>query len=224
MDDLYAGALSFWDKWYGSEEPKKDEDQALGCALLEERLSALAARGRVLDFGCGAGWSSRYMTYRGAKEVLGIDQSRTAIDASVACAGLSGCADTLRYVCDNEQYLQTLPEGCFDGAFSSNTLDVIPAFAAQSVLEQIHRALAPNAPFLMMLNPYVDAALAEQIHLVPLGDAQYAIGGVLRCVNRTDKEWEAFVSPWFAMEQSEIFRFDGEPEERRRRLLSLRRK
>lgn len=87
-------------------------------ALLGDRL--LGAR--VCDVGCGEGYLGRYLVRHGAREVIGIDLSRTLIDAAIRRSD----APNLIYRVDDAQELHTVPNESVDVVVSQLALMDIP--------------------------------------------------------------------------------------------------
>lgn len=218
---LYKGALAFWDKWYGDEKPERSDDTSLGCPVLEEKLDEIAAEGIVLDYGCGSGWASVCLAQKGAN-VTGVDQSTTAIKAANEYAVIYELEDKIRFKRSDESCLNEFEDGHFGGMFSSNTLDVIPRENAESILKAVHRVLKHGADIVIMLNPYADEDFRAKRNMIALGEDQYTMNGVLRCVNKTREDWIEFTKPWFEFVSYEDFRFDGEPQDLNRRLFVFR--
>jgi len=70
---------------------------------------------RVLDLACGQGLVSRALAEAGASEVVGVDSSAAMLEIAVGHGG----PDTLRYVQDDAQVLDTLEDASFDAATAS---------------------------------------------------------------------------------------------------------
>ena len=108
-------------------------------------LTALDLRpgDRVLDFGCGTGWSSEMMARMGL-DVVGMDISPAALEMARATtdgrgAGMTGSRPRFEvYSGDRIGY----PDGYFDAVVVFDAFHHLPN--PQRVLGEFHRVLAPN--------------------------------------------------------------------------------
>ena len=114
---------------------------------------ALAAPGcRVLDVGCGGGWSSISLAraYPSAT-VLGVDIDQPSVDLAVANARDAGVDERVRFLCQDAAYL---PEGTVDVAFAFECVHDMPR--PVEVLSAVRRTLAPGGSLIVM-----DEAVAD---------------------------------------------------------------
>ncbi|MFI5623574.1 class I SAM-dependent methyltransferase [Nocardioides sp. NPDC051685] len=137
-------------------------EKQLGPALasVPEVHDALSAKGcRILDVGCGAGWSSIAMA-RAYPEatVLGIDIDQPSVDMAVANAREAGVEDRVRFLC---QDAATLPDATVDVAFAFECVHDMPR--PVEVLSAVRKALAPGGSMVVM-----DEAVADSF--APDGD------------------------------------------------------
>lgn len=216
----YERALPFWNGFYENDGEDGEKGGSLGCSVLEEQLRVLASKKRVLDFGCGSGWASLFMAENGGAEIVALDQAQNAITAAAKSAERLGLSSA-NFICGTDAVLKTYADGSFDGFFSSNVLDVVPGELCFSVLGEVRRLMAKGAVLAVMLNPYADEALREKLGMTEIIPGSYAIDGVLRIVNRTKEEWEALFGQFFRVVSYREFRFDDEPEDRKRWLFIL---
>ncbi|WP_203335981.1 class I SAM-dependent methyltransferase [Nocardioides limicola] len=115
---------------------------------------ALAAPGcRVLDVGCGGGWSSIALAraYPGAT-VLGVDIDQPSIDLAVTNARDAGVSDRVRFVC---QDAAALPDATVDVAFAFECVHDMPR--PVEVLSAVRRTLAPGGSLVVMDEAVADA-------------------------------------------------------------------
>ena len=156
--------------------------------------------------------------------ITALDQSRNAIKAAETQAkAIDTICRGISFIAKDDSALDAMPNGCFDGLFSSNVLDVIPKDAALIALEKLRRVLRLGATAAIMLNPYADEAMRTRLNMQPIGDDAYTMNGILRCVNLTNDEWEKLLGKFFAITSYEEFRFSDEPETMKRRLFILER-
>ena len=116
--------------------------------------SALATPGcRVLDVGCGGGWSSIALAraYPSAT-VLGVDIDQPSVDMAVANARNAGVSDRVRFLC---QDATALPEGTVDVAFAFECVHDMPR--PVEVLSAVRRTLAPGGSLVVMDEAVADA-------------------------------------------------------------------
>ncbi len=156
----HGGGVSWDDLGDDARESQADAnrpwyDQQLGPALagIPAVHDALAAPGcRVLDVGCGGGWSSIALAraYPSAT-VLGVDIDQPSVDLAVANAHDAGVGGRVRFVC---QDAASLPEGTVDVAFAFECVHDMPR--PVEVLQAVRRTLAPGGSLIVM-----DEAVAD---------------------------------------------------------------
>lgn len=224
----YDAALKFWDDTFreiAKDENGEDEDmnaQSLGCAVMEEELRQLAANSsKILDLGSGSGWASVFIANAGC-EVVGVDQSQSAVDLGEREASKYGLFGVARFIRDDESWLKEKPDGEFDGFFSCNLLDVIPMEVSSAMLKEIARVTAHGARVVISLNPYTDAAKKARLKLTEAAPEHFAMDGVLRIVNRTSDEWQREFEKYFDVLEFKEFKFDKEPETYIRRMWTMK--
>ncbi len=121
---------------------------------------ALATPGcRVLDVGCGGGWSSIALAraYPDAT-VLGVDIDQPSVDLATTNVREAGLAERVSFVC---QDAASLPEGTVDVAFAFECVHDMPR--PVEVLSAVRRTLAPGGSLVVM-----DEAVADEF--APDGD------------------------------------------------------
>lgn len=123
-----------------------EEFFATGQLEIGEQLAAFAAmglpraRGRAVDFGCGAGRLTRPLAAQ-FDEAIGIDVSPSMID----CARrLNAGIDNLRFVENATPTLAMLADASVDFVYSNMTLQHIPAGLAEGYVDEFLRVLAPG--------------------------------------------------------------------------------
>ncbi len=120
-------------------------DKRLGPALagVPAIHDALAAPGcRVLDVGCGGGWSSISLA-RGypSATVLGVDIDQPSVDLAMANARDAGVGERVRFLC---QDAASLSEGTVDVAFAFECVHDMPR--PVEVLDAVRAHSRPTAP------------------------------------------------------------------------------
>jgi SAM-dependent methyltransferase len=137
-------------------------DQRLGPALagVPAVNDVLTTPGcRVLDVGCGAGWSSIALARAcPSGTVLGVDIDQPSVDMATAHARQEGVADRVQFL---RQDAASLPGGTFDIAFAFECVHDMPR--PVEVLHAVRRTLAPGGALIVM-----DEAVAEAF--APDGD------------------------------------------------------
>ena len=109
----------------------------------------------VLDLGCGYGWHCRYAAERGAKSVLGIDQS----ELMLAEAQKRNAAPGISYRrCSLQDY--EYPADACDLVVSNLVLHYVADL--DDIYRRIHRTLRPRGVFLMNIEPPVFTAGVNQ--------------------------------------------------------------
>ena len=104
--------------------------------VLRDLLPRLSGQ-RVVDLGCGFGWTARWMREHGAASVLGLDLSQNMI----ARAKASTMDSVIAYRVADLDTLD-LPRAAFDVAFSSLAFHYVADFAR--LVSAIHQALVPG--------------------------------------------------------------------------------
>jgi SAM-dependent methyltransferase len=102
--------------------------------------------GRALDFGCGAGRSTRFLRGLGFPEVVGADISAAMIDRARA-ADPEG---DYRLVASGG--LDDLPAESFSVILSSFTFDNVPMADKAGIFRQFRRLLAPGGRFVNLVS------------------------------------------------------------------------
>lgn len=131
-------------------------EKQLGPALagVPELHDVLAAPGcRVLDVGCGGGWSSISLAraYPSAT-VLGVDIDQPSVDLAVANAREAGVDERVRFLCQDAAFL---PEGTVDVAFAFECVHDMPR--PGEVLGAVRRTLVPGGSMVVMDEAVADA-------------------------------------------------------------------
>lgn len=108
---------------------------------------------RVLDVGCGGGWSSIALSraYPSA-EVHGIDIDAPSVSMATANAQAAGVADRVRFFHGDAG---ELPADGYDAAFAFECVHDMPR--PVDVLTALRRSLAPGAPLIVMDEAVADA-------------------------------------------------------------------
>jgi 2-polyprenyl-3-methyl-5-hydroxy-6-metoxy-1,4-benzoquinol methylase len=131
-------------------------DKRLGPALagVPAVHDALAIPGcRVLDVGCGGGWSSISLARAyPAATVLGVDIDQPSVDLAVANARAAGVSERVRFIC---QDAASLPEGTVDVAFAFECVHDMPR--PVEVLHAVRRTLVPGGALIVMDEAVADA-------------------------------------------------------------------
>nr|WP_300053735.1 class I SAM-dependent methyltransferase [uncultured Nocardioides sp.] len=131
-------------------------DQRLGSALagVPAAHDVLTSPGcRVLDVGCGGGWSSIALAkaYPSAT-VLGVDIDQPSVDMATAHAQQEGVSDRVRFL---RQDAASLPEGTVDIAFAFECVHDMPR--PVEVLHAVRHTLAPGGSLVVMDEAVADA-------------------------------------------------------------------
>ena len=109
---------------------------------------------RVVDLGCGFGWTSRWMREHGAASVLGLDLSENMIGRAKANTNDSD----IEYRIADLETLELAKAG-FDLAYSALTFHYIRDF--DRLVRTIHRALTPGGNFVFTIEHPIFMAAAH---------------------------------------------------------------
>ena len=157
----HGGGVSWDDLGDDARESQADAnrpwyEKELGPALagVPAIHDALAVPGcRVLDVGCGGGWSSIALARAyPAANVLGVDIDQRSVDLAVANARDAGVDEQVRFVC---QDATSLPQETVDVAFAFECVHDMPR--PVEVLEAVRRTLAPGGSLVVMDEAVADA-------------------------------------------------------------------
>lgn len=161
--DVYrnGGGVSWDDLGDDARESQADAnrpwyEQQLGPALADVPAihETLAAPGcRILDVGCGGGWSSIALA-RAYPEatVQGVDIDQPSVDLATANAREASVGEQISFVC---QDASSLPEGTVDVAFAFECVHDMPR--PVEVLGAVRRTLAPGGSLVVMDEAVADA-------------------------------------------------------------------
>ena len=217
--------IAFWDKAFAlSEEDQKqmfegdgsDWKEIAPSEKLYQAACSLGKRNKVLDYGCGNAWASIIAAKSGCADVTAADAAPGAVQAARLYAARYGVADRVHAVCSDLNWLQSVPDGTFDGLICSNVLDVVPTETAEEILRELARILTQDGTVIVGLNYYLSPEAVAARGMVLEDGKRLYIDGVLRLVSRTDEEWAQIFSPWFTVEKLEHFAWPGETKETRR--------
>lgn len=139
---------------------------------------------RVVDFGCGFGWATRWMREQGAASVLGLDISENMLTRARA----DTTDPNIEYRIADIETVE-LPESAFDFAYSALTFHYIKDF--ERLARMIYRALAPGGSMVFTI---------EHPIFMAAGDPRWIVDGDGRKtwpVNRYSVEGERRTD-WFA--------------------------
>jgi len=110
----------------------------------------------VLDLGCGYGWHCRYAAEKGAKAVLGIDESRLMIEE----AKKRNAGECIEYrICTLEDF--DYPENAYDLVISNLVLHYVEDL--NTVCRRVFHTLRPDGVFLFNIeHPVFTAGVQQQ--------------------------------------------------------------
>ncbi|OWY67030.1 bifunctional 3-demethylubiquinone 3-O-methyltransferase/2-octaprenyl-6-hydroxy phenol methylase [cyanobacterium TDX16] len=135
---------------------------------------------RVLDVGCGGGFSCEFLAARGAK-VFGIDRSQSCIATAKAHAATSGFKIDYQY-----GYAEDLPyaDRYFDVVVCVDVLEHVTNW--QQTVTEIHRVLRPGGTFCF---DTINRTVQSQLMMI------WFLEGVVKAIDRGIHDWEKFIKP-----------------------------
>jgi 2-polyprenyl-6-hydroxyphenyl methylase/3-demethylubiquinone-9 3-methyltransferase len=135
---------------------------------------------KVLDVGCGGGFSGEFLAARGA-QVFGIDQSQSCITAAKAHAATSGFAIDYQY-----GYAEDLPypHNYFDVVLCVDVLEHVTDW--QQTIAEIHRVLQPGGMFCF---DTINRTFQSQLMMI------WLLEEVIKEIDRGIHDWEKFIKP-----------------------------
>lgn len=225
MDKISKDVIEFWNNAIKLEENDKKEIENSGdkdytklapSLKLYEAVKELGKCEKVLDYGCGSGWSSIIALKEGAKEVDAVDMGDNIIDAINFYAKYYGVASSLNAKKIDSDYLKSVKDATYDGIIINNVLDVIPLDITLDILNEVSRVAKKGARIIIGLNFYMplDAAKTRGLELVD--GRMLFVDGVLRLYSMSDSEWTELLTKYFEIERLDHFAWEGESRETRR--------
>ena len=167
--------IAFWDKAFAlSEADQKqmlegdgsDWKEIAPSEKLYQAACSLEKRNKVLDYGCGSAWAAIIAAKSGCADVTAADAAPGAVQAARLYAARYGVADRVHAVCSDSNWLQSVPDGTFDGLICSNVLEVPPE-TAEEILRDLARVATRDGTVIVGLNYYLspEAAAARNMDL-----------------------------------------------------------
>ena len=193
----YEILKSFWDGAFSDMTVSPITSTFIEDPAFKETIAKyLRPHAMVLDYGCGPGWMLFELSLMEPLSFgMGIDTSKNAIDFATECASLSKTTN-LSFHCGDESILAG-KDDFFDFAISVNTLDVIPDFAIDSVLEAIYKAMKKDGILIVSLNPFFsEDDFRDKLKMDKQGHYYYK-NGILRANDKTEEEWMAIFNKRF---------------------------
>ena len=227
MGESFTNALNFWNQVFelddnAKEEYKKELSPADWKAfapsekLADVLIRELAAKEKVLDYGCGEGWAGIILNKSGCRDVTSVDVVENAVKMADFLKSLFDIGDGLKTECVPVDYLSKVASQSFDGIFCGNVIDVIPADISQEITSNFSRIARPGATIVVAMNYYAEPADNPEKGLEVKNGNEIYVNGVLRMVTRTDEEWAQIFKEYFEVTKTEFFAWPGEQEEKRR--------
>lgn len=225
MDKISKDVIEFWNNAIKLEEDDKKEIENSGdkdysklapSLKLYEAVKELGKCEKVLDYGCGSGWSSIIALKEGAKEVDAVDMGDNIIDAINFYAKYYGVASSLNAKKIDSDYLKSVKDATYDGIIINNVLDVIPFDITLEILHEVRRVAKNGARIIIGLNFYMPQEAAKARGLELVDDRMLFVDGVLRLYSMSDSEWTELLTKYFEIERLDHFAWEGEKVETRR--------
>lgn len=118
-----------------------------------EAIARHIPRGKVVDLGCGNGYTLISVAGRlgAGHEFVGIDFSERLIEGAKTLLASAAMVDAPKFICDDAiQYIKALAADSCDGVITERFLLNMPDVNTQhDVIRQIHRVLKPGGVFIM---------------------------------------------------------------------------
>jgi 2-polyprenyl-6-hydroxyphenyl methylase/3-demethylubiquinone-9 3-methyltransferase len=135
---------------------------------------------KVLDVGCGGGFTCEFMARRGA-QVTGIDRSALSIAAAAEHARQSGLH--IRYLAGAGEELP-VQDGAFDVVTCVDVLEHVRDFPL--VIQEIHRVLRPGGIFLF---DTINKTMRSRFVMI------WMLERILKQIPRGTHDWRLFIPP-----------------------------
>ncbi len=218
----YKNSLDFWEATYANSQNQDELDFSDNnwkrLAPSEKFITALSSFSgckNVLDYGCGDGWGSIIMAKTGCNNITSVDLSKSAVNRANENINKFNFNNNIKTSVVSYDWINNEESEKYDGFFCSNVIDVVPEEIADNILMQAHRIVKPNKIIIISMNFYLDTKSTHNHGHEIKGKYLYR-DGILRMVNRTDKEWSDIISKYFKIEKIDYFAWPGETKETRR--------
>jgi len=200
--------VAFWNRAFEEIEPFaiKPSDIAAETDILSQEVFALGEKAhRIIDVGCGLGECLIALSVEngGKNDLFGLDGASSAIAIAKKSAELSKAKNIL-FQQGSLEALQKMPSASFDGALSSNFLDVVPLPFGKACLKEIARLLKPRGLFVLKINFYSDPSTLKRPRFAMDSEGLY-IDGMFRSSNQTTETWLSILSEDFILLRQEEY-------------------
>ena len=124
VQEDYKRLIAHWDEAFRmtdeDREPVPEEAidnyrELAPSAKLADAAASFAGCENALDYGSGSGWAGVIMARSGCKSVTCADAAPSAREAASFLAEQFRCAERVRPILIDEEWLANVPEGGFDG-------------------------------------------------------------------------------------------------------------
>lgn len=209
--------IQFWDHQFGQAKASKIEKKDIPLDNdLVKLIKFVGDRSEtILDYGTGSGYALIAAKLHGTKmkKGLGIDPSINSIKLAKDICAMSNIED-LDFIVGKEENLENIEDHAFDGIVCSNVLDVIPYETSGQIIKEFSRIIKPKGYFLLKINFYLTDELINKIKMEKIGDNTYALNGILRGVNLSNKEWVERFNTFSVLEEASYQRLQKGPMDR----------
>lgn len=228
MDDKlikdYNNSLDYWESAYdNSQNQSSYEPSAMAdwkeLAPSEKFIKALSLFSNcrnLLDYGCGEGWGSIIIAKTGCKNILSVELSESAVNATIEKSKKYNVDEFIKAEKVTSDWINHQESEKYDGFFCSNVIDVVPEEIADNILKQAYRIIKRNSLAIISLNFYQDTTIDSNNKFEVKHNNYIYKNGILRMVSRTDREWSDIFSKFFSIIKIEHFSWPGETKETRR--------
>jgi ubiquinone/menaquinone biosynthesis C-methylase UbiE len=209
--------IQFWDQQFGQAKASRIEKKDIPLDNdLVKLIKFVGDRSEIiLDYGTGSGYAliAAKLHGRKMKSGLGIDPSSNSIKLAKDIVSMSQI-EGLEFKVGKEEYLDQIEDHAFDAIICSNVLDVIPYETSSKIIEEFSRIIKPKGYFLLKINFYLTDELIKKIKMEKIGDNAYALNGILRGVNLSNKEWVERFNGFSVIEEKSYQRLEKGPMDR----------
>lgn len=204
MNEMYEKCKVFWDDVFSQEEPIAPTKLPSDPDEFDKALQWLCEGSEsVLDFGCGNGVCLFFCALYGAKRLIGIDLSETAIKNAKTRA-LQMSTGAYQLLQGGVEQMQQVETDSIDAVLLSNILDNLYPEDAHTLLQEVCRVLRHGGKVFAKFNPYLTASQIRAWNIKVIEDNLLDDGLLLW--NNTTEEWTALLSQAFSIvEQKDIY-------------------
>ena len=207
MNKYYAKTKKYWDTVFEKQNDYNPNDK-LHFNKIENALQWISrGSSSILDFGCGYGRiTSRCLDY-GAKEILGIDISKTAIKKANSIMRKYNLHKKVKFKTGDISSLKNIEANNFDGVILFNIIDNLRPEDSKLLLKYIYNLLKKNGQIIVKMNPFIPQEQLKSLNMEPVSENLFQDDKGLYFWNIDNDNLEKILEPYFRITKYEEIEF-----------------